>query len=161
MIRYYKLAYYNFVKQSKAKQSKAKQSKACIVSLTDNLNFYISQFFKAFNFLSVRFCFAKTLSLRVKRSNLYKLDCHDFLQSLAMTTKNNFAILITRGFNPLRLFAIAHNGLKPVVICKLELQKFNIKLVKTFLTSINFDSLSRKIKNPCLVINILSTGGIQ
>ena len=26
-------------------------------------------------------------------------------------------------------------------------------LVKTFLTSINFDSLSRKIKNPCLVIN--------
>ena len=26
-------------------------------------------------------------------------------------------------------------------------------LVKTFLTSITFDSLSRKIKNPCLVIN--------
>ena len=50
---YYKLAYYNFVKQSKAKQSKAKQSKACIVYLTNNLNFYISQFFKAFNFLSV------------------------------------------------------------------------------------------------------------
>ena len=135
MIRYYKLAYYNFVKQSKAKQSKAR-----IVYLINNLNFYILQFFKAFNFLSVRFRFAK----------------------------NQFAILITRGFNPLRLFAIAHNGLptgtqkrKPVVICKLELQKFNIKLVKTFLTSITFDSLSRKIKNPCLVINILSTGGIQ
>ena len=80
--------------------------------------------------------------------------------------KNNFAILITRGFNPLRLFAIAYNGLptgtqkrKSVVICKLELQKFNIKLVKTFLTSITFDSLSRKIKNPCLVINKFIIGG--
>ncbi len=29
----------------------------------------------------------------------------------------------------------------------------NLNLVKTFLTSITFDSLSRKIKNPCLVIN--------
>ena len=27
-------------------------------------------------------------------------------------------------------------------------------LVKSFLTLINFDSLSRKIKNPCLVINL-------
>ena len=33
------------------------------------------------------------------------------------------------------------------------MQKLNINLVKTFLTSISFDSLSRKIKNPCLVIN--------
>ena len=33
------------------------------------------------------------------------------------------------------------------------MQKLNINLVKTFLTSINFDNLSRKIKNPCLVIN--------
>ncbi|WP_432632999.1 hypothetical protein, partial [Brachyspira sp.] len=31
----------------------------------------------------------------------------------------------------------------------------NLNLVKTFLTSITFDSLSRKIKNPCLVINNL------
>ena len=35
-------------------------------------------------------------------------------------------------------------------------QKSNINLVKTFLTSITFDSLSRKIKSPCLVIKILS-----
>ncbi|TKZ35123.1 hypothetical protein, partial [Brachyspira catarrhinii] len=34
-------------------------------------------------------------------------------KAFAMTVKNNFAILITRGFNPLRAFAIAHNGLKP------------------------------------------------
>ena len=35
------------------------------------------------------------------------------------------------------------------------MQKLNINLVKTFLTSIKFtfDNLSRKIKNPCLVIN--------
>ena len=33
------------------------------------------------------------------------------------------------------------------------MQKLNINLVKTFLTSITFDSLSRKIKSPCLVIN--------
>ena len=116
--------------KNRTEQNRTEQNHYCL--LTNNLNFYISQFFKAFNFLSVRFRFAK----------------------------NQFAILITRGFNPLRLFAIAHNGLptgtqkrKPVVICKLELQKFNIKLVKTFLTSITFDSLSRKIKNPCLVIN--------
>ena len=70
-------------KQSKAKQSKAKQSHNCL--LNNNLKFYISQFLKAFKFLSV-------------------------------------SILL-------------HN------------------LVKSFLTSINFDNLSRKIKNPCLVIN--------
>ena len=62
--------------------------------LTNNLNFYILQIFKAFNFLSAEFL----------------------------------------------------------------LQKFNINLVKTFLTSIKFtfDNLSRKIKNPCFVINNLS-----
>ena len=34
-------------------------------------------------------------------------------------------------------------------------------LVKIFLTSINFDSLSRKIKNPCLVINKNLLKGVQ
>ena len=70
---------------SKAKQSKAKQSHNYI--LNNNFKFYISQFLKAFKFLSV-------------------------------------SILL-------------HN------------------LVKSFLTSIKFTlgSLSRKIKNPCLVIN--------
>ena len=68
---------------SKAKQSKAKQSHNSL--LNNNFKFYISQFLKAFKFLSV-------------------------------------SILL-------------HN------------------LVKSFLTSITFDSLSRKIKNPCLVIN--------
>ncbi|WP_432632687.1 hypothetical protein [Brachyspira sp.] len=37
----------------------------------------------------------------------------------------------------------------------LRVKRSNLNLVKTFLTSIKFtfDSLSRKIKNPCLVIN--------
>ena len=38
---------------------------------------------------------------------------------------------------------------------KFLFQKYFLNLVKSFLTLIkfNFDSLSRKIKNPCLVIN--------
>ena len=47
-------------------------------------------------------------------------------------------------------------GLKPVFE-----ERSNLNLVKSFLTSITFDSLSRKIKNPCLVINKLFIGGIQ
>ena len=144
MIRYYKLAYYNFVKQSKAKP--------LLYLLTNNLNFYISQIFRAFNFLNVFFSFEKSLSLRVERSNLYKLDCHDFLQSLAMTTKNNFANINNKVASaPCVLFH------------ELLTQGVKTALLYNFLTLIkfNFDSLSRKIKNPCLVINILSTGGIQ
>ena len=69
-----------------------------------------------------------------------------------MTIKNKFAI--TMGFpngtplaNPLRKFAIANNGLANGT------QKRKPHCYITFLTSITFDSLSRKIKNPCLVIN--------
>ena len=131
-------------------KNRTEQNHYCL--LTNSLNFYILQFFKAFNFLSVRFCFAKTLSLRVKRSNLYKLDCHDFLQSLAMTTKNNFANINNKVASaPCVLFH------------ELLTQGVKTALLYNFLTLIkfNFDSLSRKIKNPCLVINILFIGGIQ
>ena len=163
-----------------------------LLYILNNFKFYISQFFKyffalcknllnAFTIVIPSFC-KNAKELRLNKIRFYNLaslilDCHAsrcvphfvcFSNGNSHNDdKNNFAILITRGFpngtpsaNPLRLFAIAHNGLptgtqkrKPVVICKLELQKFNIKLVKTFLTSITFDSLSRKIKNPCLVIN--------
>ena len=117
-------------KQSKAKQSKAKQSHNCL--LNNNFKFYISQSLKAFKFLSASILLQK------------------------------------RGFNPLRSSAIAHNGLKPhcyknlVATPSLRLalndneNNFAIpNLVKSFLTLIKFkfDSLSRKIKNPCLVIN--------
>ena len=138
-------------------KNRTEQNHYCL--LTNSLNFYILQFFKAFNFLSVRFCFAKTLSLRVKRSNLYKLDCHDFLQSLAMTTKNNFA-----NINNKVAFASASLWEAPCVLFhELLTQGVKTALLYNFLTLIkfNFDSLSRKIKIPCLVINILFIGGIQ
>ena len=154
---YYKLAYYNFVKQSKAKPLLYLLINKYL--LINNFKFYISQFFKTFNFLSVCFGFAKTLSLRVKRSNLYKLDCHDFLQSLAMTTKNNFA-----NINNKVAFASASLWEAPCVLFhELLTQGVKTALLYNFLTLIkfNFDSLSRKIKNPCLVINILFIGGIQ
>ena len=129
-IKYYKLAYYNFLKQSKAKQSHN-----CL--LNNNFKFYISQFLKAFKFLSVSILLQKT-----------------------------------RGFNPLHLFAFADNRLKPhcykkwiatphAVCLTASARNDNennfaiLNLVKSFLTSIKFtfDNLSRKIKNPCLVIN--------
>ena len=114
---------------SKAKQSKAKQSYYYI--LTNNFKFYISQFFSAFNFLSVSFDFSKTLSLRVRLKSDFVERSNPNLKkfytkwiasgdAFAMTVKNNFSIL---------------------------------NLVKSFLTSINFDSLPKENKNPCLVIN--------
>ena len=117
--------YENMRENTVSMLSKAKQSHNCILS--NNFKFYISQFFRTFNFLSVFFNFEKTLSLRgfaKKRSNPICLDCHARQRrafSLALNdSENNFAI---------------------------------INLVKSFLTSITFDSLSRKIKIPCLVIN--------
>ena len=133
MINKYTIILLSKAKQSKAKQSKAKQSKAkhnCL--LNNNFKFYISQSLKAFKFLSASILLQK------------------------------------RGFNPLRSSAIAHNGLKPhcyknwVATPSLRLalndneNNFAIpNLVKSFLTLIKFtfDSLSRRIKNPCLVIN--------
>ena len=74
------------------------------------------------------------MSLRVERSNLYKLDCHDFLQSLAhavrltlcalataMTVKNNFSIL---------------------------------NLVKSFLTLIKFNFYNLSIENKNINLDI-------
>ena len=143
---------------SKAKQSKAKP---LLYLLTNNINFYIPQFFKAFKFLSVSFLL------------------HNKFDNIAQGAKATllFKNIITRGFNPLHLFAFADNGLKPhcykkwiatphavCLTASARNDNFNypyalknnfaiLNLVKTFLTSITFDNLSRKIKNPCLVIN--------
>ena len=131
------------------------------------------QFFRAFNFLSVFIRFAKTLSLRArfcghvaKRSNpnLKKFYTNwiawrlpDFVAGnvfahavrlSAMTIKNNFANLNNN-------VAVAHcvnNSEKKHTSGSLCVHLGN-HLLSHFLTSINFDSLSRKIKNPCLVIN--------
>ena len=75
--------------------SKAKQSHNCL--LNNNFKFYISQSLKAFKFLSVSFLL------------------HNKFDNIAQGAKASllFKNIITRGFNPLRLFAFAHNGLKP------------------------------------------------
>ena len=86
--------------------------------------------------------------------------------------KNNFAILITRWLTlcasgkPLVLtihkkasqcnctqWVKTHCYLGYAFSYELKNNFSILNLVKSFLTSINFDSLSRKIKNPCLVIN--------
>ena len=126
------------------------------------------QFFREFNFLSVFIRFAKTLSLRVrfcghvaKRSNpnLKKFYTNwiawrlpDFVAGnvFTMTIKNNFANLNNN-------VAVAHcvnNSEKKHTSGSLCVPLGN-HLLSHFLTSIKFtfDSLSRKIKNPCLVIN--------
>ena len=118
------------------------------------------------------------LGLLLQKSNINLVKT--FLIAFIRFAKNKLAILITMGFNPLRLFVFAHNGLKPhcykkwIVSLSARNDKFkiynddkndfaNLNLVKSFLTLIKFtfDSLSRKIKNPCLVINKLFIGGIQ
>ncbi|WP_236847300.1 hypothetical protein, partial [Brachyspira catarrhinii] len=86
--------------------------------LTNNLNFYISQFFKAFNFLSVAFRFAKTLSLRanftegVPLALAWQSIMFGLLRSfhsLAMTKQNNFAILNNNVAHAVCLKATARN----------------------------------------------------
>ena len=122
--------------KNRTEQNRTEQNHYCL--LTNNLNFYISQFFKAFNFLSVRFRFAK----------------------------NQFAILITRWLQPLVLtihkkasqcnctqWVKTHCYLGYAFSYALKNNFAILNLVKSFLTSITFDSLSRKIKILCLVIN--------
>ena len=103
--------------------------------LANNFNFYILQFFRAFNFLYVLFSFAKNFVIpsicqNAKESILNKilfynldssiLDCFTFVRN------DNYFYLSLRGIG-------------------------NAEAIK-----FTFDSLSRKIKIPCLVINILS-----
>ena len=52
------------------------------------------------------------------------------------------------------------NSLIKIFLQYLESLSLHSNLVKTILTSINFDSFTRKIKNPCLSIkNYLIKGG--
>ncbi len=114
---------------SKAKQSKAKQSKAkLLLYLLNNFKFYILQFFKTLKFLGVRFALQNIFSL-IKRIRHYEGNARSNLfNSRLLQLFHSFAMTVKNNF------AI-------------------LNLVKSFLTSITFDSLSRKIKNPCLVID--------
>ena len=100
----------------------------------------------------------------VERSNIYKLDCHDFGRSLAMTVKNSchYEAIAEVIQSNLDCHANARNDGSLSLAHAVRLVAMTVKnnfkilnLVKSFLTSIKFtfDSLSRKIKNPCLVIN--------
>ena len=96
----------------------------------------------------------------------------NFLSVFIRFAKNQFAILITRRLQPLVLkihkkasqynctqwvrfapFRETHCYSGYEFSYKLKNNFAILNLVKSFLTSITFDSLSRKIKNPCLVIN--------
>ena len=106
--------------KNRTEQNRTEQNHYCL--LTNNLNFYISQFFKAFNFLSVRFRFAK----------------------------NQFAILNNNLAHAVCLWQAhcVNNSEKDTQVVKTTLLYNFLTLIK-----FNFDSLSRKIKSPCLVIN--------
>ena len=59
------------------------------------------------------------------------------------------------------LYLDCHDFLRSLAMTMTIKDNFAIlNLVKTFLTSITFDSLSRKIKNPCLVINKIYLKGV-
>ncbi|WP_236847284.1 hypothetical protein, partial [Brachyspira catarrhinii] len=151
----------------------------------NNLNFYISQFFKAFNFLSVRFRFAKNFVIpsicqnanesRLNKIRFYNLaslllDCHDFLRSLAHAVRLTLCALATA-------MTCIFCHYEDEIRSNPKLNEFYTKWIATpsarndnyFNTSLRgignaeaikftFDNLSRKIKNPCLVINILLIG---
>ena len=89
---------------------------------------------------------AKTTPFRI-RNSLIKI----FLQYLESLSLRGFAEAIYSIVDCFITFAHAVR----LTLCALA-TAMTIKnhLVKSFLTLINFDSLSRKIKNPCLVINL-------
>ena len=83
----------------------------------------------------------------VERSNIYKLDCHDFGRSLSMTVKNSchYEAIAEVIQSNLDCHANARNDSE---------NNFAIlNLIKSFLTSFTFDNLSERIKNLYLVIN--------
>ena len=85
-----------------------------------------------------------------------------FLSVFIRFTKNKFEIVNRCHYedevrsNPLYLDCHAYARNDKFKIYNGDKNNFAIlNLVKSFLTSITFDSLSRKIKNPCLVIKNL------
>ena len=117
----------NRTEQNRTEQNRTEQNHYCL--LTNNSNFYISQIFKTFEFLSVFFRFAKTLSLRGFEKSEVIHSIYNFFKNWIATPLLRSARNDNYFYSPLRGIGNA------------EAIKFT------------FDSLSRKIKNPCLVIN--------
>ena len=122
----------------------------CLALLLQKFNVNLVKYF-----LSVFICFAKNKFEIVNpchyedevRSNPIYVDCHDFLRSLAMTIKNNFAILNNNVASASACRWQAHCATQGVR------QRRPFGKTPCYLTSITFDSLSEKIKNLRLVIN--------
>ena len=157
---------------SKAKQSKAKQSKAkpLLYLLTNNFKFYISQFFKYFfsvckNLLNTFTIVIPSICQNAKESRLNKIRFYN-LASLNIGLPRLLAKSRNDYFANLNNKVAFASALQPtecaslweapcVLFHELLTQGLKTTLLYNFLTFIkfNFDSLSRKIKNPCLVIN--------
>ena len=121
--------------KNRTEQNRTEQNHYCI--LNDNsLRFSLSQFFNTFNFLSVLFVFAKALSF-----------------ASASPRERGFEKSATRSGSRQVIYSNLDCFITFAHAVRLSAMTIKNHLVKSFLTSINFDSLSRKTKNPCLVIN--------
>ena len=89
--------------------------------------------------MSLRGFVAVGVPLAKNRSNLFCVDCHAYIKSGQTPARND-------------KFKIYNDDINNFA---------NLNLVKSFLTLIKFtfDSLSRKIKSPCLVIKKLHHKG--
>ena len=170
---YYKLAYYNFVKQS--------HYYIFINNFKLYISQFFKYFFSVCkNLLNTFTIVIPSICQNAKESRLNKirfynlasliLDCHASRcvpnGNSRNDDKNNFAILITRWLQPLVLtihkkasqcnctqWVKTHCYSGYAFSYALKNNFAILNLVKSFLTSITFDSLSRKIKILCLVIN--------
>ena len=158
------------------------KAKPLLYLLTNNFKFYISQCFKYFftickNLLNTFTIVIPSICQNAKESRLNKirfynlasliLDCHASRCVPNGNSHNDYFANINNKVafaSALQPTECASLWEAPCVLFhELLTQGVKTALLYNFLTLIkfNFDSLSRKIKNPCLVINILSTGGIQ
>ena len=153
----------NRTEQNRTEQNRTEQNHYCL--LTNNSNFYISQIFKTFEFLSVFFRFAKTLSLRGFEKSEVIHSIYNFFKNwiatplLRSARNDNYFYSSLRGignaeviYSIVDCFITFAHAVRLTLCALATAMTIKNNLVKTFLTSITFDSLSRKIKNPCLVI---------
>ena len=115
-----------------------------ILLLTNNFKFYILQILGHLNFLSVFFVLAKNqfANLITRRLTLCAFGKPLVLTIHKKASQCNCIQWVKTHCYSGYAFSYALKNNFAI-----------LNLVKSFLTSITFDSLSRKIKNPCLVIN--------
>ena len=131
--------------------------------LNNNFKFYISQcifFYKRIQILrsffyrekrtkkATSFCQkeAKTTPFRIRNSLIKIFSQYSESPSLRVRLKSDF---VERS----NIYKLDCNDFGRSLAMTVKTKFAILNLVKSFLTSITFDNLSRKIKNPCLVIN--------